>query len=1060
MVLSTDPPEVLQELSSCDLNRQRCIRASCQADGWIGGDFCYVNIERSFAILIDFEIEQIHAKFVESYLRTYLPEEFSSAIMEIARHAAVTESFRELSRLMTADREEIDEYATSSRLFTGRTRLSGQARLEHLTTMTRLTGQLVLTNEDFSSEFLAYVTKSAVADPDDPADTLLLALQDSIIADEVSSTYTLDRLKLLTTTERLSLRSANAIDVPPALDAAWKLLDKPDLGEVTLDGYLEKVAAEAVEEALRLSKSDRGGLAVAYLAAMEYRLSSDCIPLWIILRSARLMAINDITDEFVQYRGLNMCRLNFVNLYFNGAIPRRFGIMIARLYWHEGRAAFQAGYLNEAAEALEHAYDAYRQFGLANYALRVTEGLAMTLARVGAEEDALQAIDRLAGDFPQETSVVLTLIRLRLLVSQELVNNRTWQMVRVNIADEDDGDEHGRASVQALRRPLNEIIFTEVAKEVSSMPAGPVFTQTMYRGQILNISFTGDEVALAHRESYLRMTARGETVAAHQIVHSFMSYIASTLDFDIEPFVEWSKVESFAGTSTQPEVISFDQGELREGDTRWRHGDQEGARDSWRSHVNYCDSVRNNLPIEVTNEILLIQVLQSKGLALEKIGDFKDAIACYDSALSLAERERSVSRTVERRIHLQELMAASSFRKVRALVGRSALDPVAKRPYGIAVAVEAGRSRLFKESVGIGPGPAQATMLQAALKNAAPRPVWFILLPSTPGCIEGWYILAPGLGAELFELTGTMDSVLEAVRDLKRLGSAPDESLDPSARRRILDRAARLLFPDDFVAAASHEEALVISAELYLLDAPLPGLWKYRCERAGFTSIAVATPSIAACRVETAVDSVGVEPTVVADPGGEFGISPSDLGYGIASGQGFARIDQGSFSALWFAADSLVFLGHHALDETRPQPRVRTAGMLALADGLLDVDNLLMEGRAPGTVVLISCRAGQQHTGILAEAREPAGTAIALLKSGANAVIANPNPVRVDVGVDFTRNYLRAADSRHPAFACEAARQAIWNSYGHISDQGLGALTFTCMTNVLWPRQPEGSTNA
>ena len=133
--------------------------------------------------------------------------------------------------------------------------------------------------------------------------------------------------------------------------------------------------------------------------------------------------------------------------------------------------------------------------------------------------------------------------------------------------------------------------------------------------------------------------------------------------------------------------------------------------------------------------------------------------------------------------------------------------------------------------------------------------------------------------------------------------------------------------------------------------------------------------------------------------------------------------------------------------------------MLALADGWLDVDNLLMGGRPPGTVVLISCRAGQQHIDRLAGAREPAGTAIAILKSGANAVIANPNPVRVDLGMDFARNYLRAADSRHPAFACEAARQAIWDSYGYVSDQGLGALTFICMTTLLWHRQPEGPTN-
>ena len=788
-------------------------------------------------------------------------------------------------------------------------------------------------------------------------------------------------------------------------------------------------------------------MVVAYLAAMEYKLSSDFIPLWIVLRSARLIAVDDITHECTQYRALNICRTNFVNFYFNGEIPRNLGRMIAHLFWHEGRAWIQAGYPNEAAKALEHAYGAYRQLGSSDYARLVTEGLAHTLARIGAEEDALQAIDRLADDFPDETSAALTLLRLRILVDRELITNTAWQSIQFEVTD--------RATVEVFRHPLDEIIFTESAEKGDSMPAGPVFMQAMSRDHIVNIGFAEDEVALAHREAYLQLMADGETGAAHQAVYSFVSYIRSLLHFDIEPFIEWPKVESAAGMHTNLGAISFDQRELYEGDMRWSNGDQEGARDSWRSHVNYCDSLRSRLHAGLIDEVFPIVILQSKGAALEKLGDFKDAIACYDSALSLAERERSASRTVERRIHLQELMATSSFRKVRALVGSFTLDPVSTHPYEVAVAVEAGRSRLFKESVGAGPGPAQGAMLEAALQNAAPQPVWFVLLPSTQGCVEGWYILAPGLGAELYQLTGTMDSVFEVVKDLERLGQAASESLDPSTRRRILDRAAWLLFPDDFVAAASQEEALVISAELYLLDAPLPGLWKYRCQQAGFNSIAVAAPSIGACRLETGVDSASGEPIVVSDPRGEFGISPNDLGYGTAKSERIVSIDQNSFSTLWWAADSLVFLGHHTLDEAKPQPRARTAGMLALADGWLDVDNLLTGGRTPGTVIFISCRAGQQHIAMLGDAREPAGTAIAILKSGAITVIANPNPVRVDIGVHFARNYLRAADSRHPVFACEEARQAIWDSYGYISDQGIGALTFTCMTTMLWTRQPE-----
>src|SRR5262249_47972831 len=154
----------------------------------------------------------------------------------------------------------------------------------------------------------------------------------------------------------------------------------------------------------------------------------------------------------------------------------------------------------------------YHQLGSSNYARQVTEGLALTMARVGAEENALQAIDRLAGDFPDETSTALTLLRLRLLVGRELITNRTWQSVQFEVT--------GRATVKVFRHPLNEIIFTQSAEKGDSMPAGPVFMQAMYDNQIVNIGFVGDGVALAHKESYLQMMADGETAAAHETVYS------------------------------------------------------------------------------------------------------------------------------------------------------------------------------------------------------------------------------------------------------------------------------------------------------------------------------------------------------------------------------------------------------------------------------------------------------------------------------------------------------------------------------------------------------------
>src|ERR1700683_5196785 len=133
LVLSTDPPEVLQELTSCDLNRQRCIRTSCGANGWIGGEFCYVNVERSFAIMVDFEMEQTHARYVESYLQSHLTEQLPATMCaEIAGHDEVVESFGELARLMEGDRDQIDEFSTGCKLIAGRTRFPPRERLDHL----------------------------------------------------------------------------------------------------------------------------------------------------------------------------------------------------------------------------------------------------------------------------------------------------------------------------------------------------------------------------------------------------------------------------------------------------------------------------------------------------------------------------------------------------------------------------------------------------------------------------------------------------------------------------------------------------------------------------------------------------------------------------------------------------------------------------------------------------------------------------------------------------------------------------------------------------------------
>jgi hypothetical protein len=193
LVLSTDPPDVLQELASYQLNRQRCIRASCRADGWIGGEFCYVDVELRFAIFVDFENEQLHAKYVEKYLNDYLSQEFpEAAIIETALHAVVAESFEELSRLMTADREQIDELAAGYRMIAGRSRLSGRARPEHLLTIVRLTGRLVLTNEDLSAAFLQYLANSANSDFGDPSDPVLLALQGAVIVGEEPDAYSID----------------------------------------------------------------------------------------------------------------------------------------------------------------------------------------------------------------------------------------------------------------------------------------------------------------------------------------------------------------------------------------------------------------------------------------------------------------------------------------------------------------------------------------------------------------------------------------------------------------------------------------------------------------------------------------------------------------------------------------------------------------------------------------------------------------------------------------------------------------------------------------------------
>jgi hypothetical protein len=578
-----------------------------------------------------------------------------------------------------------------------------------------------------------------------------------------------------------------------------------------------------------------------------------------------------------------------------------------------------------------------------------------------------------------------------------------------------------------------------------------------YRGRTVGVFVTGDEVALAHREAYLQMLACGEAVGANEVVSIFCSYIRSELDFEMGPFIERAQVDTATGTPAgMLRPIIFNQSKLVEGDVLWRQGDRVGARKLWRSHVDHCEIVRSQLPKEGgIKETFHIDILQSQGLALEKLGDFDDAIVCHDTALTHAERERSVSLSVERQIRLQELMTASAFRKTRVLISKSRLTRKAISPYEIAMTVEAGRSRLFKEGVGVGPGPAQGAILEAALQQVAAQPVWFVMLPSTAGCIEGWYILAPGLGPELFRLGGSLDSVSEAVEDLERLGRIDGMSLDQSTRRQVLDHASHLLFPDEFFTAAITQHALVLSAELYLLDAPLAGLWRYRCMQEGSESVSVFAPSIAACRLEPERHMEDGHPTVVADPGGEFGITPEQLGLDRVNADRARIVDRELFTALWRSADSLLFLGHHAIDRARPRHQARTAGSLELADEWLDVDTLLTGGHTPRTVVLISCSAGQQHaTATLGRAREPAGTAIAIMKNGTRSVIASPNPVRVDVGLNFARHYLQAAAyARHPVFACEAARQAIWDSYGCVSDQGLGALMFTCMTTVLWPRE-------
>jgi hypothetical protein len=164
-----------------------------------------------------------------------------------------------------------------------------------------------------------------------------------------------------------------------------------------------------------LADNNCGGLAVAYLSVLENELAFDRFPLWLILQSARLIIVNDITGKCTQYRTLGMCSANFVALYSRGDIANVFGWLIPALFWHEGQALLQENFVQQAVEPLEQAYDGYRQLRSAPNARMVTESLAIALSRIGDHGGALQAIDRLTHEFPGETSETLAFTRLRLL---------------------------------------------------------------------------------------------------------------------------------------------------------------------------------------------------------------------------------------------------------------------------------------------------------------------------------------------------------------------------------------------------------------------------------------------------------------------------------------------------------------------------------------------------------------------------------------------------------------------------------------------------------------------